>query len=100
MRIIKKIFEQNKITQEIQNNLDKQILDNKALDDKNKNLENENAELNQLLEENENKYNELKKEYESNINEKKNMNINLQNLNKELIDMKEKIMSVIIIIKI
>ena len=42
--------------QEIQNNLDKQVLDNKTLDEKNKNLENQNSELNQILDENERKY--------------------------------------------
>ena len=63
----------------------------KIIQKKNKNLEGENNELNQLLDENEKKYNELQKEYEANINEKKSMNINLQNLNKELIEMKEKL---------
>ena len=61
-----------------------------SLDEKNKNLEAENTELNQLLDESDNKYNELQKDYETNINEKKAMNVNLQNLNKDIIELKEK----------
>ena len=74
----------------MQNNYDKIILESKSLEEKNKNLDTENAELNQLLDENENKYNTLQKDYESTINEKKAMNINLQNLNNDIIELKEK----------
>jgi predicted nuclease with TOPRIM domain len=59
----KKIFEQNKVITELQNNYDKLLLDFKQIEERNKNLEKENSELRDLLSNSEEKYNNLQNDY-------------------------------------
>ena len=62
MQIKKKYFELNKKLTEVQTKHDKLLLDFNLIDERNKNLENENIELKEALNNSESKYIELQKE--------------------------------------